>query len=278
MQYRIIVRVIILLGFILGAQPSFGLKKVSVGLKWVHQFQFAGIYAAKLKGFYKEAGLEVEIIEKQKNTDLVQALIEGKYDFIINDSAIVKSRLEGKKVIILSTLFQRSPLVFISLKEKNIHSPADWVGKKVMYSKDIHQPIIDLLLKESGTAPNTVYHVNHSFKLDELLNGNIDAMTGYLGSQSYFYQKQGKPLNIIYPANYGLDFYGDLVVTTESYFNKNINAALAFRQATLKGWDYALNHIDELVDHIYQSYSKHKSKEALKHEAFYIKKCLIAIL
>lgn len=252
--------------------PLFALDKVVLGLKWLHQFQFAGVYAAKEQGFYQEEGLELEIVEKKKDSDLVKLLLAGKYDFIINDAVIFKNRLKGEPVVILATLFQRSPLVFISLSEKEIHSPADWPGKKVMYSKDMNQPIIDLLIEESGAPNNSFYHVEQTFNTKALDEGKVDVMSAYLGVQTFYYDKQNKQLNIIYPANFGIDFYGDMLITSEQYFKNHQDRALAFRRATLKGWEYALEHPEEIASLIYNKYSKRRSIDALMHEAKYTKK------
>ena len=90
---------------------------ISLQLSWLNQFQFAGYYVAKEKGFYKEVGLEVEINEFKDKTDLAQLVVSQKVDFAIGRSSLMIDRLKGNDIIALGAIFQNSPLVLISTKE-----------------------------------------------------------------------------------------------------------------------------------------------------------------
>jgi len=106
---RIIFLILLLFPSLLFAQ-----EKVVLQLKWFHQFQFAGFYAAKEKGFYQEAGFDVEIRERDIKTNSTSDVLEGRADFGVSDSSIMVNRLNGKPVVIASTIFQTSPLIFMS--------------------------------------------------------------------------------------------------------------------------------------------------------------------
>jgi ABC-type nitrate/sulfonate/bicarbonate transport system substrate-binding protein len=71
------------------------LEKVTLQLGWKYQFEFAGFIAAKEKGFYKEAGLDVELKEREADMDVVEAVLNGQADYGINDAdlTLVKKRL-----------------------------------------------------------------------------------------------------------------------------------------------------------------------------------------
>ena len=104
------------------------LKKVSLELLWLHQFEFAGFYMAKEKGFYKDAGLDVAISDGfKKNT--IEDVDSHKVDFGVAGSKIIYEAIKGKKVVALASLFQSSPFVWVTKKESNITSLHDLVGK-----------------------------------------------------------------------------------------------------------------------------------------------------
>ncbi|HLP24689.1 MAG TPA: ABC transporter substrate-binding protein, partial [Acidobacteriota bacterium] len=65
-------------GILPAAEP---LERVTLQLKWRHQFQFAGYYAAIERGFYREAGLEVELREAVPGRDPVESVLRGEADF-----------------------------------------------------------------------------------------------------------------------------------------------------------------------------------------------------
>lgn len=113
----------LLIIILLFSVTAHSLEDVSLQLKWLHQFQFAGYYMAKEKGYFEQAGFSVDIRQRDLKTSPVDDVINGKATFGIADSSIVLQRLSGKPVVIVSTIFQTSPLVFISLKDKNIKSP-----------------------------------------------------------------------------------------------------------------------------------------------------------
>jgi ABC-type nitrate/sulfonate/bicarbonate transport system substrate-binding protein len=80
------------------AGTVFGLERVSVQLLWKHQFEFAAFYAAEAKGYYRDAGLTVDILEGGPGIDTVSVVASGKADFGVGTSALVVDRFHGKPV------------------------------------------------------------------------------------------------------------------------------------------------------------------------------------
>ncbi len=108
------------------------LEKVRLQLKWFHQFQFAGFYAAVEKGFYKEAGLDVTLLEGKPGMGFVDEVVSGRADYGIQKPGLLKDRYEGKPVVVLAAIIQHSPQIFIMKEDSGIWSPHDLIGKKVM--------------------------------------------------------------------------------------------------------------------------------------------------
>lgn len=245
------------------------LESVALQLKWRHQFQFAGYYAAIEKGYYQDAGFDVSLREYRGGTDLFEPVISGDVEFGLADSSIVVKRLQGAPVVVVSTIYQHSPLVMISLKDSNILSPYEFIGKRIMFQRGEDDASIQAMLTSLGVLPSEYELVPHNFDnyalLDESLN--IDAMSAYSSNQPFLYREEGLDVQVIDPANYGIDFYGDLLYTSEQYLQQHPDRVLAFREATLRGWDYALDHPEEVIDWLLSTYPSSKSASALRYEA-----------
>ena len=81
---------------------------------WLNQFEFAGYYVAKEKGFYKDVGLDVEIKEFKQDFYLTDTVLNGNTDFGVNSSSIIMDKANGKDIVLLGTVFQSSPLILLS--------------------------------------------------------------------------------------------------------------------------------------------------------------------
>jgi diguanylate cyclase (GGDEF)-like protein/PAS domain S-box-containing protein len=252
------------------------LESVSLKLKWKHQFQFAGYYAAIEKGFYRDAGFDVTLIEHQGDSDLFADVISGDIEFGLSDSSIVVKRLQGQPVVILSTVFQHSPSVLISIKENDILSPFELSGKRVMFQKNADDAAIQAMLISLGIRQADYELIDHTFEDFALVKSNppIDVMSAYLSNEPYIYQQAGYDVQIIDPANYGIDFYGDLIYSSERYVSKYPERAIAFKEASLLGWRYALDNPSEVINWLQNKYPSGKTIEALNYEADVIRKMI----
>lgn len=242
-------------------------NSVVLQLKWKHQFQFAGYYAAQIKGYFAEEGLDVEIREVDVNRSPLDTVLSGEAQFGISDSSLVVARMQGKKPVVIAAIFQNSPLVLLSLAESDIVSPLDLQGKRVMYIRDTDDAVLQAMFSELGLTAQDFIHVPHSFNDDDLINGKVDAISAYITDQPFYFREKGIPVNIISPSNYGVDFYGDMIFTNEKYLKENPQQVLAFRRAAIKGWKYAINNQIEMANWIKTNLAPDKTIENLLYEA-----------
>ena len=248
----------IFLLFLICLQPFLGTavngdfpdENVKIKLKWLHQFQFAGFYAAQLKGYYAEEGLSVELIEGSAKEPPIDYVLNNDNSYGISSSELIEFRAEGKPIVLISSIFQHSPYVIISLKEKNIYTIEDLIGKKVMVARE--QGLIQLksMLAVKNIDFNSIKFEEHTWKNSDLTNGYVDAMTGYSTVEVFQLEKAGFSVNQINPKTYGVDFYGDMFFTSEKEVLQNPARVLAMKRATNKGWEYAMTHIDEMCNYI----------------------------
>jgi len=243
-------------------------------LKWKHGFQFAGYYAAQQQGFYKDAGLDVEIKEKDFNYSVIESVLEGNATFAVADSSIVLQRLQNKPVVITSTIFQHNPLVLMALATSKIRNSGDLVGKKIMFQRGADDASILAMLFMMGITEEDYTFVPHNYNDMALLDGEADVMSSYLTNQPLLYRDMGKETVLFDPASYGIDFYGDLLFTSEDVIEHDLSRVEAFSEASRKGWLYALEHINETIDLILSKYNPNLDKTHLLEEAKNIKRLI----
>ena len=144
----------------------------------------------------------------------------------------------------------------------------DLADKRLMTVLPISQSI-ELLapFEVEGIATDKLNLVPTSFNLQPLLRGQVDAFDAYVTNEPFLLQQLGIPYRIINPRTYGIDFYGDVLFSSRQELELHPERVVAFRQASLKGWHYAMDHIDEMVEFIHGKYAPDKSKAHLRFEA-----------
>ena len=252
------------------------LKKVRLQLKWVHQFQFAGYYAAKEKGFYREEGLDVAIQQRNPNKNNIRQVLEGEAEYGIADSILLLYRMRGEPVVLLAPIFQHSPLIYMTLRSSGIESPYQIKGKRVMvYPDDTDGLPLAGMLYQLDIDKDSFTSIPKTVNPDALEKGVVDVYPGYLTNEPFYFYSRGVKINIINPKNYGADLYGDMLFTSKTELENHPDRAERFRRASLKGWKYALKHPDEIIDVIIQKYGVEKSREHLSYEADIIRQMII---
>ena len=262
MKKNIIYLILILFSTFLNAN-----EKIVLQLKWFHQFQFAGYYAAKEKGFYDEVGLNVEIRQRDLKYNNIDEVINGNAQYGVADSILILYRLKQQPVVIVSPIFQHSPSVFISLKKSNISSVYELNNKDILfYPNDTDGFSLLAMIKKFDLDVNLV---RERYKDDymRLINNEVDVMPAYIANEPFLFKEKGYDVNIINPTNYGFDMYGDMLFTNEDEAKNNPIRVEKFKEATLKGWKYALENKEEIIQLINEKYSKEKSIEHLRYEA-----------
>ena len=126
---------------------------------------------------------------------------------------------------------------------------------------------IAAMLKLAGVDYAKMPRVKHSGDPRDLVSGKADAMVAYSTNEPFVLEQLGVPYLAFSPRASGIDFYSDNLVTSEVEIKTHPERVAAFRAASLKGWQYALSHKEEIVDLILRRYSQAKNREALLFEA-----------
>jgi class 3 adenylate cyclase/ABC-type nitrate/sulfonate/bicarbonate transport system substrate-binding protein len=250
---------------LLASHPTATLDQVSMQLKWKHQFQFAGYYAAPEQGFYRNAGLDVTIREGGPGIDVAETVANGKADFGVCSSNVLREWTRGRRLVVLAVIFQQSPAVILVARRADISNVSELRGRTLMDTPGSDE--IAAMLKHEGVDYEALPRVTHEGNPRDILAGRADAMVAYSTNEPFVLEQLGAAYRTFSPGSYGIDFYGDNLCASEAEVKSHPDRVAAFRKASLKGWAYALSHKDATVDLILKSYSGEKSREALLFEA-----------
>ncbi|WP_158643124.1 PAS domain S-box protein [Pseudoduganella lurida] len=246
------------------AAPAGALEKVAVQLKWRHQFQFAGFYAAQDKGYYRDAGLEVTLLEAQPGVDYIKPVLAGRAQYGTANSSLLLHRAAGEPVVVLAAIFQHSAVALFALRPPDGRA-RQWQGARVMLPPGYEE--LQAYLLRQGVQQSQLQLVPPTFRIEDLAEGKIDLMPGYITISPYLLDRTGVRYEILAPRAAGIDFYGDNLYTTESELREHPERARAMREATLRGWRYAMAHPEEMADLIRARYPQGPSREHLLFEA-----------
>jgi len=231
-------------------------ERVVVQLSYLHQFQFAGIYAAEAQGYFREAGLDVEVrTAAGERRSAVREVQEGRADYGIAQShQLVSNRIDGGDSVVLAAIMQHSPLVLVTRAEANLNTPHDLVGRRVALDNTAMASEIRAMLEREGVGYDRIKVVPNLWQTNELNAGTADAMSAFILDTPFLMQRQGQPVHIMRPLDYGVDFYGDCLFTTQRKLAAAPEQVARLRAAVLRGWQYALQHPEELIELILTRY------------------------
>ena len=117
------------------------------------------------------------------------------------------------------------------------------------------EPQADELLAYLTKEGIPMQRLEHSFNLKDLIDGKVDAMSGYITDDPDVLARKEFPYHAYTPRSAGIDFYGDNLFTTENELKNHPARARAVREASLKGWHYAVQNQEELINLIVSTYA-----------------------
>lgn len=268
LKHKLIFGLIIILPCLVYSQPkeSQNLEEITLQLSWEYEFQFAGFIAAKELGFYEEVGLDVTLSELTYGKNVFDELRTGRAQYAIGNSNTVVERNNGTPIVILAVIFQHSPFVIFTSTESNIFSPPDLVGKKICIYKS-NNTILYAMLQSEGVNRDDVIFVEYDQEYESIRTGEAQGTTAMLTLQPYIFDRMDIPYRIMNPQTYGIDFYSNCIITLEDELEQRPDRVKKFREASLKGWDYAMQNKSEIIDIMLRDYSPDLPKDLLEFEA-----------
>lgn len=258
-------RVLLLLQLLAYNNVILAVSPITLQLKWQHQFQFAGYYAAKDQSYYQQAGLDVTFKEALPGIDPVQEVLAGRADYGVGTSELILRRYQGIPVVVLGVIFQHSPLNLLTLTDSGIDHIHKLVNRKIMIEPSSAE--LFAYLQQEGISSKAIHLHTHSHRLEDVLTGVVDALSVYSTDEVFLLQQQGHTFHLFTPRMSGIDFYGDNLFTLEQNITRQPEQVAAFRAASIRGWQYAMANPEAMVQLIHQQYTQRHSLEHLRFEA-----------
>jgi len=216
----------------------------------------------------------VVIREGDPAINFTDAVVSGSAPYGINNSDLLIERNAGKKIVVPGVIFQHSPLIMLSRADSALPVPSDYVGRSVMISGDAEAEILSIFRNESVPL-DAVRFQPHSWDLEDLIQRRTDAVSAYSTNELITMKLSGIEANAIRPLTYGIDFCGDCLFTSEKEIERHPKRAAAFLRASVRGWEYAMTHPEELSEPILDRYSTRKTKIGLLLEAEAMKELIV---
>ncbi len=270
-----LIRLFFILLFSISLSANEKLQDITLQFQWKHQFEYAGFYAAQEKGFYKDVGLNVKFKEYENGVHLVDDVINKNNTYGITYSDLIVDYLNGKPVVFVANFFKHSPLVLVT--QNDIKIPADLKNKKIMgIENTVKSTAFLMMFKDFGMSMGSFTDVPPSFKIDDFVNKKVDAMVVFSTNELFYLDKAGVKYNVMNPSSYGTEFYDVNLFTSKNELVNHPKRVENFKKASIKGWEYALAHKDEIIKLIMKKYNtQHKSYDALMFEATQIQHMIL---
>ncbi len=183
------------------------LKEVSIQLLWKHQFEFAGFYMAKEKGFYKDVGIDVSLKEYEFGTNISKDVSEGKSDFGVDGSSLILDKINNLDIYLLMPFLQISPFVIMTKQRDDIKTINNLKGKKIMITPNqVIMASLNAMFKINNISSTDFISQEHNFKIEDLISGKTDAMSVYLSNEPYYLIERNIGYTIFNPSDYGFNF------------------------------------------------------------------------
>jgi len=250
--------------FATAAEP---LERVRLQLQWKHQFEYAGFYAAIAQGYYADAGLDVELIEFAEGVDIVADVVNGDVEYALGHSSVIADYLNGAPLVLVANFLKRSPIAIVAQPE--INTPADLAGKRLMATNNgSREPTLAVMLDKFGVTLDALEVVPPTFSVRDFVEHKVDAMVVFTTNEIHDIDQAGKRYNLFHPALYGIIHYDVNLITSRHELRHHPDRVKRFRDATIRGWEYAITHREEVIDLILNRYnSQQKSRASLQFEA-----------
>lgn len=216
-------------------------REVRLQLTGAPQFQFAGYYVALEKGFYGDIGLDVKILfDDLTQTELIEKVVNREVEFAVGNSSLALAALQGKPIVVLANLFQRSSYVIIAKPDYG-NQLFNISNKKTGLPTPTEAPEIYAFLTSQGILFSDVVPSNSKKNtLSDFIANKTPIYFGHLFNEPLRLQSQNIAYKVFDPVAYGIHFYGDTIFSNRVWVDQNYDVAKRFIAATMKGWEYAL--------------------------------------
>ena len=202
-----------------GGGGSGGNERFDLALDFYVNPDHAGIYTALDRGYFADAGLDVQPQVPSDPSAPIKQVAAGRVDLAISyEPEVALARDQGLDVVAVAALVNGPLTSLISLPESEIHSPADLAGKTVVTAGIPYQAAyLQTILERAGVDPGSVDQVDVGFNLMQpLISGRADAMFGgFLNVEGVDLAERGLDPRVVPVDRLGVPTYDELVLVAD---------------------------------------------------------------
>jgi two-component system, cell cycle sensor histidine kinase and response regulator CckA len=242
------------LAFWLARADGAEIRHVTLKLSYYHQFQFAGYYAADMRGLYRKEGLDVRIDELVPGNEPFEDIVQGRTEFAVSNNRIFGEWAAGRDLFLIAIIYQTNQRVLIVRDDSPYKTLQDLVGlPKEHLVGPAYSQEADLwtALKSIGQEPSTFFLRSKGPEdFDRFVRGDLWVLPGHLSNEPLRLRRAGIATRTLDVSDRKSIFPGDGLTCSGELWRTDPRLVERFRSASLDGWAYALRHPDEVVDHI----------------------------
>jgi len=223
-----------------GAGQAADLKQVTLQLDWLPTGYHGPIFLAQQKGYYRDAGIDLKIVDGQGTTAALQAVASGNADIVLaNYARMIQSVATGLNLVAVGGLVQRLPDAIVSLKSAPITEPKQLEGTTIATSAaDAASKLLPAFLQAAKVDASKVNIVNTASGQAPaaLLGGSAKSMTGWSFTDALAVDAEKPIAEPILMSDFGINLLGVGFVTTKAYASSHSDVLRSFLAATAKGY------------------------------------------
>ena len=245
---------IVLMTTACGSSTAKELIPVKLMLDWVPNTNHTGIFVAQAKGYFKEAGLAVDIIQPGEVYPEA-AVASGAADFGISfQESVTLARTEKVPIVSIAAVLQHNTSGFASAADLNVTSPAGFEGLRYgSFDSPFEDPTLKVLMESAGGdfSKLKIVNIGDTDPLALIAEKQIDMAWIFYGWEGIEAQQQGIKLNVVMMKDYFdtiPDYYTPVVITNENTITNKPEVVKAFLKALSRGYDFAIQNPDEAAD------------------------------
>lgn len=226
------------------------LTPVTVQFGWIPDGHHAGFYVALEKGLYKAHGLDITFLPGGLDSNPIKAVLSKSADIgqAGGVEQVISARAQGLPMLAFAAIHRDTPHALISLDRKPIRDAKDLPGKRIAIAYgDAAELLFKAFLSKAQIDPTVITLEPFRFDLITLINGQVDAVTGFMTDQPVTLKEKGQNPVVLSYASQGVHSYGYTFFTTEEYRANNQEVVKAFYAASREGYEYTFAHPDEAI-------------------------------
>jgi NitT/TauT family transport system substrate-binding protein len=232
-------------GLDLGAAEAAAPQKITFTLDFEYAGRHAYYFVALEKGFYREAGLDVDIVRGSGSADAIRAVGAGRapLGFADTGTLVISRTNHGLPVKVIAVVYTRAPHCIFCLEEAQVRAPKDLEGKKIATPPgSASTTMLPAFLRATGIHPDRITRVavDTSALPAVLASRQVDCVTLFYVAQPLLERRLApERLSRILYAEAGLDFYSNGIIVSDAFLKERPEVVRGFVAATLRGMEVA---------------------------------------